>query len=152
MNGSWNIQERFLEFFYFFRKTGEEIAHMIISRLRHHATDLKDGRALEKIIASGKLIPEAHSNAQGLYKYVSSFRAILLATIWVKVLQCFEERNKILQTKWILELPTSTTFPEDIGPLDLLNQIYDLQLQGIFGQVCIALRIFPTLSLSLAEG
>ncbi|XP_075715601.1 zinc finger MYM-type protein 1-like [Rhinoderma darwinii] len=395
---SWHIQERFLEFFDFFQKTGEEIAEMIISRLSEHAIDLKDCRgqgydnganmsgrikgvrariqeryptaifcpcaahslnlvgvhaaascpemktffgsvnrlyilfsssperwntlleevgrslqglsdtrwssrieavrpiaqklpsvlkALEKVLASKKLTSDAHSDAQGLHDYFSSFRSVVLATFWIKVLTSFEQRNKILQSrsismeigaanikalseemkllreKWpallseaksvadCMEIPkellnsqqlrqrkskhhdainpedhfkanvflvamdtiisdlhqrfksmedvcklfapilklrtmseedlvTSTeelisaypddftssllcelqhlrkvycaTFPENLGPLDLLNSIYELELQGIFGEVCIALRIFTTLPLSVAEG
>ncbi|CAJ0917037.1 unnamed protein product [Ranitomeya imitator] len=44
------------------------------------------------------------------------------------------------------------TFTDNMGPLDLLNAIYKFELQGIFGEVCIALRIFITLPLSVAEG
>ncbi|XP_029435922.1 zinc finger MYM-type protein 1-like [Rhinatrema bivittatum] len=244
-------------------------------------------KALEKVLASRKLTNDAHSDAQGLYDYFLSFRAVVLATFWVKVLTSFEERNKILQSrsismeigvanikalseemkllreKWpvllseakavadcmeilkellnpqqlrqiksrhhdaidpedhfkanvflvamdtiisdlhqrfqsmeevcklfspILKVRTMSeedlmasteelisaypedftssllselqhlrkvyeaTFPEDMGPLDLLNSIYKLELQGIFGEVCIALRIFTTLPLSVAEG
>ncbi|OCT57850.1 hypothetical protein XELAEV_18002940mg [Xenopus laevis] len=339
--GKWCIQERFLEFFDFFQKTGEEIAEMLTSRLREHNIDLKDCRgqgydnganmagrikgvksrilekypqaifcpcaahalnlvgvnsperwhtlfeeiagslhglsdtrwssrveairpvakklpsilqALEKIISSRRLTSDAQSEAVGLYNYFSFFRAILLATFWLKVLQCFDERNKILQArsvsmeigvaniralaeemkslreKWpallsearlvadgmeilaelmntqqirqkksqtpeicnlfapILKLRKLTnedleastkllvakypqdltdslldvlqhlrkvyneTFEGSLGQLELLNCIYDLQLEGIFGQVCVALRIFITLPLSVAEG
>ncbi|KAG8444242.1 hypothetical protein GDO86_009431 [Hymenochirus boettgeri] len=376
---TWNIEEGFIEFFDFFKKTGEEIAEMIMSRLSKFGLDLCDCRgqgydnganmsgrikgvqariqekypeaiycpcaahtlnlvgvhaaaccpemksffgntltkevgsslhglsetrwsarieavrpfarrlpsiltALEKVIASGKLTTAAHSDAQGLYEYFSSFRALFLTTFWVKILQSFEERNKILQTrsvsidiaaanikalteemqslreKWPsllseatvvannLEIPTElmntqqlrqtrtrkedaqqkfkvnvflftldtiisdlhqrfqsmedvcklfapvlklrklsdeelitfsrklisayphdftdtllgelqhlhkvyeATFSEELQPLDLLNAIYNLQLQGIFGEICIALRIFTTLPLSVAEG
>ncbi|XP_041434247.1 zinc finger MYM-type protein 1-like [Xenopus laevis] len=397
--GKWCIQERFLEFFDFFQKTGEEIAEMLTSRLREHNIDLKDCRgqgydnganmagrikgvksrilekypqaifcpcaahslnlvdvhaasscpevktffgsvnrlyvlfsnsperwhtlteeiagslhglsdtrwssrveairpvakklpsilqALEKIISSRRLTSDAQSEAVGLYNYFSSFRAILLATFWLKVLQCFDERNKILQArsvsmeigaaniralaeemkslreKWPallsearlvadgMEIPAelmntqqirrkksqtpgqledpeavfkvnvflvtldtiisdldqrfksmeeicnlfapilklrklknedleastkllvakypqdltdslldelqhlrkvyNETFEGSLGQLELLNCIYDLQLEGIFGQVCVALRIFITLPLSVAEG
>ncbi|KAE8591659.1 hypothetical protein XENTR_v10018533 [Xenopus tropicalis] len=209
-SGNWCIQERFLEFFDFFQKTGDEIAGMITSRMRDHNIDLKDCRgqgydnganmsgrikgvksriqerypeamfcpcaaqslnlvgvhaasscpevktffgsvnrlyilfsnsperwhtlteeiagslhglsdtrwssrveavrpvakklpsilrALEKVISSRRLTNDAHSEAVGLYNYFSSFRAILLATFWLKVLQCFDERNKILQSR-----------------------------------------------------
>ncbi|KAE8632662.1 hypothetical protein XENTR_v10001616 [Xenopus tropicalis] len=43
-SGNWCIQERFLEFFDFFQKTGDEIAGMITSRMRDHNIDLKDCR------------------------------------------------------------------------------------------------------------
>ncbi|XP_077105406.1 zinc finger MYM-type protein 1-like [Ranitomeya variabilis] len=396
--GIWHVQERFLEFFDFFKKTGEQIADMIISRLHEHAIDLKDCRgqgydnganmsgrikgvrakilekfpralfspcaahslnlvgvhaaascpemktffgsvnrlyilfsnsperwntllevvgrslhglsdtrwssrieavrpvaqslpsilkALHQVISSGKLTNDAHSEAEGLSDYFSSFRAVVLATFWVKVLTSFEERNKILQSrsvslevgaanikalseemkllreKWptllseaslvadcmgipkdllnaqqlrqrrskhheaaspeehfkvnvflvamdtiisdlhqrfrsmedicklfapILKMTTiseenlvasteeliaaypedltssllselqhlrkvyEATFTDNMGPLDLLNAIYKFELQGIFGEVCIALRIFITLPLSVAEG
>ncbi|CAJ0931610.1 unnamed protein product [Ranitomeya imitator] len=43
------------------------------------------------------------------------------------------------------------TFTDNMAPLDLLNAIYKFELLGIFGEVCIALRIFITLPLSVAE-
>ena len=39
-----------------------------------------------------------------------------------------------------------------MSPLQLLNAIYNLQLQSIFGEICIALRIFCTLPVSVAGG
>ncbi|CAH2256019.1 zinc finger MYM-type 1-like [Pelobates cultripes] len=398
----WTIQERFIEYFDFFHKTGEEIAEMLLSRLHKHGINVKDCRgqgfdnganmsgknkgarariqekypkaifcpcashslnlvgvhaasccpdmitffgcvnrlytlfsgsperwnilkettggslhglsdtrwsarieavrpiaqklpsileSLEKILSSRKLSSEAHSEAVGLKNYFSSFKAVILATFWVKVLQCFEDRNKIIQSRsispeigaenikalsaemqllrerWLsllseakhvagnLEIPTvlktqrsrqrqkkqhtelgsedqeseeefnvnvfsvaldsviselnqqfnsmenvcslfapilklrtisdeelvtstenliskypedltvsllseiqhlrkvfDATFASSLGPLDLLKSIYKLQLEGIFGEVCIALRIFATLPLSVAEG
>ncbi|XP_063308419.1 52 kDa repressor of the inhibitor of the protein kinase-like [Pelobates fuscus] len=398
----WTIQERFIEYFDFFHKTGEEIAEMLLSRLHKHGINVKDCRgqgfdnganmsgknkgvrariqekypkaifcpcashslnlvgvhaasccpdvitffgcvnrlytlfsgsperwnilketiggslhglsdtrwsarieavrpiaqklpsileSLEKILSSRKLSSEAHSEAVGLKDYFSSFKAVILATFLVKVLQCFEDRNKILQSRsisleigaenikalsaemqllrerWLsllseakhvagnLEIPTvlktqrsrqrqkkqhselgsedqeseeefkvsvffvaldsviselnqrfnsmenvcslfapilklrtisdeelvtstenliskypedltvsllseiqhlrkvfDATFASSLGPLDLLKSIYKLQLEGIFGEVCIALRIFATLPLSVAEG
>ncbi|XP_075060835.1 zinc finger MYM-type protein 1-like [Mixophyes fleayi] len=355
----WIIQERFIEYFDFFNKTGEEVAEKLLSRLNEHGIDVKDCRgqgydnganmsgkikgvrarieekyptatfcpcaahslnlvavhaascssdarveavrpitqklpgiieALKKIILSRKLSSEAHSVAEGLRDYFLSFKSILLSTFWIKILQSFEERIKILQSrsismeigaanikdlsvemqafreKWSvilseanliadsMEIPkdlnpryrkiqkrhsredlcqevdaetsfkinvflvaldsiiselnqrfksmqnicnlfapilklktlpeeewvTSTealvskypkgltpslfselqhlrkvydaTFQSHLGPLDLLNNIYSLQLQGIFGEVCIAIRIFTTLPLSVAEG
>ncbi|CAH2256017.1 zinc finger MYM-type 1-like [Pelobates cultripes] len=67
----WTIQERFIKYFDFFHKTGEEIAEMLLSRLHKHGINVKD------------------------------CRAVILATFWVKVLQCFEDRNKILQSRSI---------------------------------------------------
>ncbi len=46
----------------------------------------------------------------------------------------------------------STTFPSDCSPLALLNAIHKMQLQSIFGEVCIALRIFCTLPVTVASG
>lgn len=37
------------------------------------------------------------------------------------------------------------TFTGCLSPIDLLNSSYKMQLQSIFGQVCIVLRIFCTL-------
>lgn len=44
------------------------------------------------------------------------------------------------------------TFPPNLLPLQLLNAIYDLQLHSIFGEICIALRIFCTLPVTVAGG
>lgn len=44
------------------------------------------------------------------------------------------------------------TFPGCLSPIDLLNSIYQMQLQSIFGQVCIVLRIFCTLPVTVAGG
>ncbi len=46
----------------------------------------------------------------------------------------------------------SATFPSDCSPLALLNAIHKMQLQSIFGEVCIALRIFCTLPVTVASG
>lgn len=40
---------------------------------------------------------EARSEALGLIKYFKTFDAIVLLTVWRKVLQCIENRNVILQ-------------------------------------------------------
>lgn len=46
-----------------------------------------------------KLTNEARSEAVGLRDYFSSFKAILMASIWVKVLECFDHRNLLLQSR-----------------------------------------------------
>lgn len=46
----------------------------------------------------------------------------------------------------------SATFPSDCTSLELLNSIYKMQLQSIFGEVCIAIRIFCTLPATVAGG
>ncbi len=46
----------------------------------------------------------------------------------------------------------SATFPSDCSPLALLNAIHKMQLQSIFGEVCIALRIFCTHPVTVASG
>lgn len=38
----WTIQERFVEFFDFCRKTGEEIANELLNRLEHHGLNITD--------------------------------------------------------------------------------------------------------------
>ena len=50
------------------------------------------------------------------------------------------------------ELLTKQQRDQDLSPLQLLNAIYNLQLQSIFGEICIALRIFCTLPVSVAGG
>ncbi|XP_060845943.1 zinc finger MYM-type protein 1-like [Rhopalosiphum padi] len=40
-----------------------------------------------------------HAEAVGLISWLHSFEFILLTTIWYKVLQCIDDRNKILQSK-----------------------------------------------------
>lgn len=44
------------------------------------------------------------------------------------------------------------TFLHNQSPLQLLNDIHKLQLQSIFGQICIALRVFCTLPVTVAGG
>ncbi len=39
----------------------------------------------------------------------------------------------------------NATFVDCQSPLDLLNSIYRMQLQSIFGEVCVAVRIFCSL-------
>uniref|UniRef100_H3A3S2 HAT C-terminal dimerisation domain-containing protein n=1 Tax=Latimeria chalumnae TaxID=7897 RepID=H3A3S2_LATCH len=46
----------------------------------------------------------------------------------------------------------SATFPSNLRLLDLLNAIYKMKLETIFGEICIAIRIFCTLPLTVAEG
>src|SRR5258705_6472536 len=52
-----------------------------------------------------------------------------------------------------LKIVYNATFADSVsGPLALLNVIYKLQLEGIFGEVCTGLRIFRTLPITVAEG
>uniref|UniRef100_A0A3B1IJ48 TTF-type domain-containing protein n=1 Tax=Astyanax mexicanus TaxID=7994 RepID=A0A3B1IJ48_ASTMX len=44
------------------------------------------------------------------------------------------------------------TFPKNLSSLELLNAIWEMQLQSIFGEICIALRIFCTLPITVAGG
>ncbi|GAA6104857.1 uncharacterized protein LOC116409794 [Tachysurus ichikawai] len=44
----------------------------------------------------------------------------------------------------------NATFADSHSPLDLLNSIYRMQLQSIFGEVCVAVRIFCTLPVSVS--
>ena len=46
----------------------------------------------------------------------------------------------------------AANFPPNLSPLELLNAICRLQLQSIFGEVCIALRIFCTLPVTVGGG
>ncbi|ROL41869.1 Zinc finger MYM-type protein 1 [Anabarilius grahami] len=54
--------------------------------------------ALDSILMTCSLTNEARSDANGLRKYFMSFDAILLLTIWLKVLQSIDDRNVILQS------------------------------------------------------
>lgn len=56
--------------------------------------------------------------------------------------------NDVLHLKTIYE----ATFPHNLLPLQLLNAIYNLQLQSIFGEICIALRLFCTSPVNVAGG
>lgn len=46
----------------------------------------------------------------------------------------------------------SATFSVSLTPIELLNRIYDMKLESIYGDICIALRIFCTLPVSVAGG
>uniref|UniRef100_H3ASL1 Uncharacterized protein n=1 Tax=Latimeria chalumnae TaxID=7897 RepID=H3ASL1_LATCH len=46
----------------------------------------------------------------------------------------------------------SATFQNNLRPLDLLNAIYKMKLETIFGEICIAIRIFCTMPVTVAEG
>lgn len=61
--------------------------------------------------------------------------------------------NEIIHLKTIYKA-TFTEIADSVagGPLVLLNAIYRLQLESIFGEVCIALRIFCSLPITVAEG
>ncbi|KAK2863758.1 hypothetical protein Q7C36_002912 [Tachysurus vachellii] len=62
--------------------------------------------------------------------------------------------NKDLTAELENEMKTiySATFSNSLPPLELLNAIYKMQLRSIFGEVCIALRIFCTLPVTVAGG
>uniref|UniRef100_A0A1A8IJ03 TTF-type domain-containing protein n=2 Tax=Nothobranchius kuhntae TaxID=321403 RepID=A0A1A8IJ03_NOTKU len=53
--------------------------------------------ALECILATCNLTSEAKFEANGLKNYFMTFDAVVLLTVWVKVLQSIENRNLILQ-------------------------------------------------------
>lgn len=59
-----------------------------------------------------------------------------------------EFENEMLHLKAI----HGDTFPNTHSPLELLNAIYKMQLESIFGEVCIGLRIFCTLPVTVAGG
>ncbi len=54
--------------------------------------------ALDTILAKCSLTNEARSDASGLKQYFMSFKAIVLLTVWKKILQSIEDRNLILQS------------------------------------------------------
>lgn len=55
--------------------------------------------ALECILDTCNLTSEAKSEANGLKNYFKTFDAVVLLTVWVKVLQCIENRNLIHQAR-----------------------------------------------------
>lgn len=54
--------------------------------------------ALSSILSTCSLSHDARAEAVGLRKHFMSFDAIVLVTIWLKVLQCIDCRNVILQS------------------------------------------------------
>lgn len=54
--------------------------------------------ALSSILSRRSLSNDARAEAAGLREYFMSFDAIVLLTIWLKVLQCIDCRNVILQS------------------------------------------------------
>ena len=54
--------------------------------------------ALGKILSTCSLTNDARAEAVGLQKYFMTFDAIVLLTIWVKVLHAIDQRNVILQS------------------------------------------------------
>ena len=57
-------------------------------------------------------------------------------------------QDQILHIKKIY----SATFKENLGSLDLLNAIYEMGLQSIYGDLCILLRIFLSMPVTVAGG
>lgn len=54
--------------------------------------------ALDSILTPCSLTSEARSEASGLKNYFMSFNAIVLLTVWLKVLQCIDDRNVVIQS------------------------------------------------------
>lgn len=54
--------------------------------------------ALDSILMTCSLTSEARSEASGLKNYFISFNAIVLLTVWLKVLQCIDDRNVVIQS------------------------------------------------------
>lgn len=55
-------------------------------------------KALDSIVMTCSLTSEARSEANGPRKFLMSFDAIVLLTVWLKVLQSIENRNVILHS------------------------------------------------------
>ncbi len=55
--------------------------------------------ALDTILAKCSLTNEARSEASGLKQYFMPFKAIVLLTVWKKILQSIEDRTLILQSR-----------------------------------------------------
>lgn len=58
-------------------------------------TDIR--RALERVKCELDVPADIYSEICGLLKWMNSFEFLLLALIWFRILQCLDDRNKILQ-------------------------------------------------------
>ena len=54
--------------------------------------------APECVLATCSLASDDKSEANGLISYFKTLNVIVLLTVWVKILQCIENRNVTLQT------------------------------------------------------
>ena len=54
--------------------------------------------ALASILSTCSLANKARADGVGLKNYFQSFEAIVLLSIWVKLLECIDNRNVILQS------------------------------------------------------
>ena len=52
----------------------------------------------------------------------------------------------------MMHLKISFHSEKELAPLNLLNEVYIKKLQPVFREVCIGLRIFCTLPVTVAEG
>lgn len=83
-------------------KTGCSLYHMSDTRIAdvkpvaNHLPSLLE--ALDSILARCSLTNEGKSEVTGLRSYFTSFKAIVLLTVWKKILQSIEDRNIILQS------------------------------------------------------
>ncbi|KAK5645202.1 hypothetical protein RI129_006502 [Pyrocoelia pectoralis] len=62
----------------------------------HHLPGLI--KAVDAILTTN-LTPEMRGEAYGIQEYLNSFRCVLMACIWVKVLTAIDYRNKVLQAR-----------------------------------------------------
>ncbi len=84
--------------------------------------------ALSAILSTCSLSNEARAEAFGLRKYFSSFDAIVLLTIWVKVLQCIDDRNIILQSGKISLEAEAANVRDLKNEMQNLRDIWDVLL------------------------
>ena len=54
--------------------------------------------AVEEVLQTN-LAVDARASLQGVMRYMNSFRCILMASVWFKVLSAIDQRNKVLQAK-----------------------------------------------------
>ena len=54
--------------------------------------------AVEEVLQTN-LAADARASLQGVMRYMNSFRCILMASVWFKVLSAIDQRNKVLQAK-----------------------------------------------------
>lgn len=79
------------------------LSHTLIAVVHVVATHLPMIiEVLESILVSCNMTNEARPEDHGLKNYFKTFDTIVLLTVWMKVLQCIENRNVTLQAGDVL--------------------------------------------------
>ncbi|KAL4127224.1 hypothetical protein QTP88_011414 [Uroleucon formosanum] len=145
----FNIYERFIEFINFNEKTGEGIANQLISRLENYKIPLLD--YLEHRF-------QAVKNICNIFEPLLNFLSLTNEELELKTKSLVQKYKYDLSENMcqeMLHLKTiySSTFQKShvMPPLELLNSIYAKNVQTIFVNVCISLRIFCTIPVTVAE-
>ncbi|XDV16533.1 hypothetical protein PO909_016205, partial [Leuciscus waleckii] len=137
-SGVWKIVERFIEFKDFHKKTGQEISEMILEVcIENRNVILQAGDiSLDVQAANIKALQEEMQALRDRWDSLLAEASLVAQTMDVPDHFRTEERRKRKRKR----------MPE------LLNAIWKMQLQSIFGELCIVLRIFCTLPVTVAGG